>query len=79
MRDVYLNYLSALTNRYEGMSQEEKEHLCALIMYEATKRFVAGGSAEDRAKYSLIVAAAEAQGDREEEVFGDCLCGLIVV
>ena len=75
---MYLNYFGALTNRYEGMSQEEKEHLCALIMYEAGKRFVAG-SAEDRATYSLIVAAAEAQGDREEEVFGDCLCGLIVV
>ena len=39
---MYLNYFRALTNRYEGMSQEEKEHLCALIMYEAGKRFVAG-------------------------------------
>ena len=78
MRDVYLDYFRALTSRCE-MSQEEKAHLCELIMYEAMKRFVAGGSDEDKAKYSLIVAAAEAQGDREEEVFGDCLCGLIVV
>ena len=78
MRDVYLDYFRALTSRYE-MSLEEKAHLCELIMYEAMKRFVAGGSDEDKAKYSLIVAAAEAQENCEEEVFGDCLCGLIVV
>ena len=79
MRDVYLDYFRALTSRYE-MSLEEKAHLCELIMYEAMKRFVAGGSDEDKAKYSLIVAAAEAQENCEEEVgfFGDCLCGLIV-
>ena len=78
MRDVYRDYFRALTSRY-NMSLTEKVNLCELIMYEAMKRFVAGGSDEDKAKYSLIVAAAEAQGDREEEVFGDCLCGLIVV
>ena len=78
MRDVYLNYFRAL-GRYE-MSRLEKVHLCELIMYEAMKRFVAGGSDEDKAKISLIVAVAEAQENpSEEEVFGDCLCGLIVV
>ena len=80
MRDVYLNYFRALTSRYE-MSQEEKAHLCELIMYEAMKRFVAGGSNEDLAKYRMIVACAEAQENLEEDVgfFTDCLCGLRVV
>ena len=80
MRDVYVKYFRALTSRYGGwMSQEEKAHLCVLIIYGAMKRFVAGGSDEDKAKYSLIVAVAEAQENYEKEVFGDCLCGLIVV
>ena len=80
MRDVYLDYFRALTSRYGGwVSQEEKAHLCVLIIYGAMKRFVAGGSDEDKAKYSLIVAVAEAQENYEKEVFGDCLCGLIVV
>ena len=67
MRDVYLDYVRALTSRYE-MSREEKAHLCELIMYEAMKRFVAAARAEQRAKYRLMVAMAETQENLECEV-----------
>ena len=77
MRGVYLDYFRVLTGRYSDaqMSLIEKMNLCELIMFEAMKRFVAGANNEQRAKYRMIVAMAEAQENCEEEVgfFGGCL------
>ena len=80
MRDVHLDYLRALS-RYTNMSLAEKVNLCELIMYEAMKRFVNGADNENRAKYRMMVAMAEAQETIEAEVgyFQDLYSGLIVV
>ena len=57
------------------MSLIEKVNLCEVVLFEAMKRFVMGADAEQRAKYRMIVAMAEAQENAEEEVgfFRGCL------
>ena len=76
IRDINLAYYRALSVKYAGlMKEKEKRCLCEVVLFEAMKRYTTHTDDEGRAKYKFMVALAEVQEDRENDLgfFSDCL------
>ena len=75
-RDITLSYFRALSVRYaDKLEEKEKTALCEVVLFEAMKRYTTHTNDFGRAKYKFMVALAEAQEERENELgfFSDCL------